>query len=317
MLSDATHYVPPAASLWQGRADTLPFERYFQHIMLIDLNTQSLNDLEPSTVIIGFCSDEGIRRNLGRAGAKGGPDALRAQLAKLPRHQHHPLIDVGNIICDDGNLEAAQEALRLLVASIHQKGHKTWVLGGGHEVAYPHYMGLMPYHPNCGIVNFDAHFDLRPLTKPNVGTSGTPFTQIANDCKSLNAPFNYCCLGIQPLGNTASLFEQAHHLNVKYLSAEAIHTQNLSTQYAFLDDFLKNLDYIYVTLCLDVLAECYAPGVSAPSPLGLSPIQVNSLLQYLRQTGKVIGMDVAELSPPLDERQKTARLAAHMISQWD
>ena len=91
--------------------------------------------------------------------------------------------------------------------------------------------------------------------------------------------------------------------------------QSLAWQFAFLDDFMLNLDYIYLSICLDVLAECYAPGVSAPQPLGLSPWQVIPLLKYIMQSGKVISLDIAELSPPLDQEQKTARLAALIIAE--
>jgi formiminoglutamase len=89
----------------------------------------------------------------------------------------------------------------------------------------------------------------------------------------------------------------------------------LAWHLAFLDDFMLSLDHIYLTICLDVLAECFAPGVSAPQPLGLSPWQTLPLLKYIIQSGKVVSLDIAELSPPLDQEQKTARLAALIIAE--
>lgn len=57
-------------------------------------------------------------------------------------------------------------------------------LGGGHEIGWASYQGLMMHlekqekgkdRINVGIINFDAHFDLR---LPEVGpSSGTPFWQ--------------------------------------------------------------------------------------------------------------------------------------------
>ena len=88
------------------------------------------------------------------------------------------------------------------------------------------------------------------------------------------------------------------------LSAEEIYEQNLAWQIAFLDKFMLNLDHIYLTLCLDVLAECFAPGVSAPQPMGLTPWQILPLLKYIIQSGKVVSIDIAELSPPLDQDTK-------------
>jgi formiminoglutamase len=44
-------------------------------------------------------------------------------------------------------------------------------------------------------------------------------------------------------------------------------------------------------------------------------VQVLSLLKYILQTGKVISIAVAELSPPLDQEQKTIRLAASLVAE--
>ena len=90
--------------------------------------------------------------------------------------------------------------------------------------------------------------------------------------------------------------------------------ENLEAQITFLANFIANHKHIYLSICLDVFAECYAPGVSAPQAMGLTPWQAFPLLKYLLQTGKVVGLDVAELSPPLDQGQKTARLAASLVA---
>ncbi|KTD18835.1 formimidoylglutamase [Legionella lansingensis] len=313
MLANILQYEPTDSSLWQGRKDSLPKERFFQRVNFLDLRTQSLQKSAKDIVILGFCSDEGIRRNEGRLGAKAGPFKLREQLAKLPCHSNKNLIDVGNIICDD-HLESAQEQFANLIHYVQEQGHKTIAFGGGHEIAWGHFLGLQSCYPKLAIINFDAHFDLRPL-KENEATSGTPFRQIAQHCEQNYSSFDYCCLGIQTLGNTRSLFATAAELKVTYLTAEQINRENLAWQIAFLDDFLSDHDYIYLTICLDVFAECFAPGVSAPQALGLTPWQALPLLKYILQTGKVVSFDVAELSPPLDQEQKTARLAANLVAE--
>lgn len=314
MLSDLPFYTPPQPSLWQGRKDTPNPGRFFQRISFVnDLN--KLNQLNPSTVFIGFASDEGVIRNAGRPGAKLGPDQIKSALAKLPCSLQGPFIDLGSISCENNELESAQTQLAKLVAFCHRNNHKTIVLGGGHEVAWGHYQGLAEQYPKLGIINFDAHFDLRPYTAGQPGTSGTPFSQIAAFCEEKNRAFHYCCIGIQPFGNTSTLFDRAKDLKVSYLTAEDIVQKSLAWQLAFLDDFMLNMDYIYLSVCLDVFAECFAPGVSAPQPLGLTPWQTLPLLKYIMQSGKVISLDIAELSPPLDQEQKTARLAALITAE--
>jgi len=68
-------------SIWQGRIDPEEnSERWHQKIR--PFKTHS----EKGTVLIGFCCDEGVHRNHGRAGARQAPDAIRKALANLPWH---------------------------------------------------------------------------------------------------------------------------------------------------------------------------------------------------------------------------------------
>lgn len=314
LLSDISNYTPPAPSLWQGRKDSLPDERYFQRIDCIDVRKDDLPK-ENETVLLGFCSDEGVRRNLGRVGAQSGPDTIRQQLAKLACHNAQRYTDIGNITCSNQNLESAQAEFSRLISYSHEHGKKTVALGGGHEIAWAHFRGLADHYSKLGIINFDAHFDIRPLQN-NQCSSGTPFFQIKEFCDEQNKIFDYCCLGIQAVANTRSLFERADKWGISYLTAEQITKESLAWQQVFLDDFLLRHNHIYLTVCLDVFDECYAPGVSAPQALGITPWQAMPLLKYIRQSGKVVGIDIAELSPPLDINQKTARLGAVILAEY-
>jgi formiminoglutamase len=314
MFDHLSNYQKANPDLWQGRKDTLEAERFFQKIIIPSRQTDLITK-EKKTIFLGFESDAGIKRNQGRPGAHLGPNQIKTQLAKIPCALDQEFLDIGSIICEGDHLETAQAQFASLISFCHQQGHKTIAFGGGHEIAWAHYQGLVPHYSKLGIINFDAHFDLRPLQKDQKGTSGTPFSQIAAFCEEHNQNFNYCCIGIQKMGNTPSLFQRAKELNVPYLTAEELNANSLAWHFAFLDEFMLHLDHIYLTLCLDVLAESFAPGVSAPQPLGLTPWQILPLLKYIIQSGKVVSFDVAELSPPLDQEQKTARLAALIIAE--
>lgn len=314
MFENLPNYQKANPSLWQGRTDTANAERFFQRISFITEQNELVSE-DKKIIILGFASDAGITRNQGRPGAKLGPDHIKTQLAKLPCPDNRHYIDLGTVACEGDDLESAQIQFASIIDLCHKLDHNTVAFGGGHEIAWAHYQGLAPHYTKLGIINFDAHFDIRPWETGQPGTSGTPFSQIAAACKENKRPFEYCCIGIQKFGNTPSLFQRAEELNVNYLTAEEINEQSQAWQLAFLDDFMLNLDHIYLTICLDVLAECYAPGVSAPQTLGLTPWQILPLLKYIIQSGKVVSIDIAELSPPLDQEQKTARLAALIIAE--
>lgn len=313
-----TRYLPPDPNQWQGRADTPPASSFFQIMRMLNLlEDQPINNTaQPTFALIGFRCDEGVRRNLGRIGAAEGPTAVRQALARLPvQKQNFICYDAGNIVCLDGDLEASQHALGEVVTLLLHKGIKPIVIGGGHELAWGHYQGIIDAYPhnNLGIINFDAHFDMRPLLSDGTGTSGTPFLQIAEAQLAAKNRFDYNCVGIQHTGNIRQLFETAKKYQTKVIYADELHQGQQEKCVDFVDRVIDQNEMVYVSLCLDVFAAAYAPGVSAIQPLGLFPWHIIPLIRQLASSGKVISYDIAELAPRYDFDQCTAKLAANLV----
>ncbi len=308
MLKD---YRPPDPSIWQGRDDGPHALRLHQVIRLVDAS-QGLQLKNNAIVLLGFACDTGVRRNLGKPGAVQGPEAWRRALANLPEIDERSIIDCGDIVCPDDDLEDAQEQLGSLIADILDQSCFPILCGGGHEIAWGHFLGISKTgrEQSLGILNIDAHYDLRPLLAGGKGSSGTSFTQIAMHQERHHHPFRYACVGLQPLSNTRALHTEAQKHQVLTVLAEDI--------YRSLDkvgEFIRRSDHLLLTLCLDVFAEAYAPGVSAPQPLGISPREVLPILKMAMQSGKLAGCSIAELSPPNDLHGMTARLAAYLTME--
>jgi formiminoglutamase len=309
--------------VWQGRVDSrenYDAFRWHQWIKPLDLR-QPLPELvgKMGFALLGFCCDEGIRRNKGRQGAAAGPKEIRRELANLPCSFSSGvnLFDAGNIICTDGDLMKSQATLEHAVFYLRQAGLFPLVIGGGHEAALGHFRGqadfLRKKDGKCdlGILNFDAHFDLRPFVVE--GNSGTMFRQIADDACQYGEVFRYFCLGIQRSSNTLELFKTAQQLGASYLLAGDIsmpYDENIMEK---LDSFMQSVPNLYVSICADVFASSFAPGVSAPQPLGLHPEMVLKYLKHMLRTHKVVGFDIAEVSPRFDHDRATASLAKVII----
>jgi formiminoglutamase len=233
----------------------------------------------------------------------------------MPVHQpdHVAVWDVGDIECPDEDLEMAQEALAKAVEALLSHHFIPIVIGGGHEMAWGHFQGISrSLNAPIGIINFDAHFDLRPLLKGDKGSSGTSFLQISNYCEKMKQHFSYLCVGIQKCGNTEALFHKAKELGVQYLSAEEVALQP-EASLAKIKQYIQQHDKIYLTICLDGFAAPFAPGVSAPQSLGLSPWMVLPALELIATSGKLVSFDIAELSPPYDQGGVTAHLTASLV----
>jgi formiminoglutamase len=319
-------YLPP--SPW-NEGEEIQQGRLSQYIQPLYLQNLPPSLPVRSVVFLGFSCDEGVRRNLGRFGSADGPAPLRQALKNFAwNNKSIPLWDAGTICCYEDNLEKAQELLAETIETLRARGAFVIVLGGGHEMAWGHFQGLVksytnlrtpsldPNDPmlNINVVNFDAHFDLRPLFPNGNGSSGTSFRQIHHYCTEKKIASRYACLGLQPLDNTACLFDYAHSINTYYtLAEEMIYRPHLVHE--SLGAWLAASKNIYLTLCLDVFASTYAPGVSSPQALGLAPYTLLPFFKQVLESGKVIGFDIAELNPIYDQDSQTAKLAAHFVAE--
>ena len=293
---------------WSGRIDPDAM-RLHEAVNLTDFPTYKKESTRGSFTFVGFASDEGVRRNKGRLGAKEAPLTVRKHLASLPHHFQSKLYDVGNVHCDDGQLEKAQETLGETVATILRQKSTPVIIGGGHETLYGHYLGVREaLGPDAviGIINIDAHFDLR---KADEATSGTMFRQILTNDENAR----YLCLGIQTLGNTSILFNTADQLGVEYVLREDV--ERLAHTEQVIESFSEKCDAIMMTLCMDVVRQADAPGVSAPAPFGLDSQTVRSLMQTVAQRQNFVSFDISEVNPTYDRDDQTSRLASYLIGQ--
>lgn len=319
-----TNYKAIDETGWQGRIDSesnFDAFRWHQWVKNIDLREESLKPYTGKLgfAFIGFCCDEGVRRNNGRTGAANGPKSIRKELVNLPClfTKDVELFDAGNIFCENITLEESQSLLSKAVEKILGLNLFPIVLGGGHETAFGNYNGILSNlsksnpKPNIGIINFDAHFDLRPY--PNGGNSGTMFRQISDICKKQDLKYSYFCIGVQKHSNTVDLFKTADKLGADYILAKDIMDGDNWSLIEKLDEFIKLQEHIYITICSDVFATPFAPGVSATQPLGLDPERLLRFLKYILKSDKVISFDIAEVSPRFDQDNTTANLAAVVI----
>lgn len=317
-------YHKTSKKLWQGRNeisdDGTPLY-WHQAVNLIDISSEELPDItiyQQGVAILGYACDEGVRRNLGRVGAVHGPDAVRKMMATMACHLSQvKIIDIGNVICNDQALKKSHERTTDLVKQLLENTYFPVLIGGGHDLAYAHYSGIRQYlkqsggPSNIGIINLDAHFDLRDFVGQR--NSGTPFSQIAIDCDKRGDAFNYLCLGIQEAANTKMLFDKAGELGVEYLLNYEFNLENWDYVEERLKVFIDQVDHLYLTIDLDGFSSAYAPGVSAPSPFGFDPGIAEKVIKLIADSGKLISLDLVELNPDYDVDNSTARLASRLV----
>ncbi|MBF2720358.1 formimidoylglutamase [Psychrobacter sp. NG254] len=323
-------HTPADMTQWTGRAE--PFEtaraRYWYQL------AQPYED--QNIGLIGFACDQGVRRNQGRVGARAAPPLIRQAFATLPviadlqqrfDGQLSTLLgDAGDIHCHDEDsfadsiLEQAQTKYADAVNTIVKQGGLPIGLGGGHAIAYGSFLGLWQAlentsktnaTPTIGIINFDAHLDIR---QSDVATSGTPFRQIAEHLDAHDQPFHYCCIGVSRFSNTAALFDRAEQLGVQVISDEDCHYQPWDTLAERVKSFIDQVDIIYLTVDMDCLPSSVVPGVSAPAAFGIELGFVERMVKTIMASGKVKMADIAEINPTFDIDSRSCKVAARLLA---
>ncbi|WP_219107104.1 formimidoylglutamase [Austwickia sp. TVS 96-490-7B] len=347
---------PTPDGVWTGRCDgaSSAHARWHQRIRPWEPGSIQRGDV----AILGFASDEGVRRNHGRPGAAQAPDMIRAALAPIALSSMSPraweglsssllleatamssaglampmmmpmsgterpadarpldLHDAGTVHLIDDDLETGQEMLGRVIAELLDSHRLTVVLGGGHETAYGTYLGLhgsrRGERARIGVINLDAHFDLRDEDR---ATSGTPFAQMARRELAAGRDLRYLVLGVSPTSNTRALFETAHQLQTTYLLDTHCTPRHLSHIEHLVDRFVRDVDIVHLSIDVDVLPASIAPGVSAPAAFGVPLETLLEICHRVSESGKLAVVDVVEVSPPYDVDGITCRAAARLVS---
>jgi len=299
--------------LWHGRADPdgETGRRWHEIVRPFAEHPQA------QAVLLGFACDEGVRRNHGRPGAAKGPAALRRMASTLPAWPGLQIADGRDVRCDDTDLESAQARQAERIAAAIERGALPIGIGGGHEIAYATYRGILQSKvpsgrkiERLGILNFDAHFDLR---RDQRATSGTPFLQALVDAAGSERSVSYRVLGISETANTQALFDTARRHNVQHVLDTELLARDLAAQLSELAIWMASIDALHLSFCLDVLPQSVAPGVSAPAARGVGLDLIEPLLVEAAGSGKLVAADIAELNPAFDRDSATARVAARLL----
>ncbi|BBD89276.1 formimidoylglutamase [Staphylococcus caprae] len=301
--------------LWTGRLDSETDVKQFRHFQTVkfgDLSKVEKSGTRKGVGILGYAVDKGVELNKGRVGAKEGPNAIKKAFAGLPDlNQCEELVDYGNVEHDHDALIDTQKEYAELAAKSIQNHKQTFLLGGGHDIAYAQYLATRKVYPNesIGVINIDAHFDTRDEGE---STSGTSFRQILEQDDNAD----YMVLGISQGGNTQGLFDYAKEKHVQYVYADELLNQVSPPIKDMIEHFIHDHDIIMFTVCMDVVDSAFAPGVSAPAVLGIYPHTVFELAKRIIPSEKVASISIAEMNPQYDLDNRTAKLVANLVHHF-
>jgi formimidoylglutamase len=287
-----------------------------------DITARDVDDVSDGArvALIGVPQHIGVERNGGRVGAAEAPDAIRRMLYRLTpydimRGRSLPdgfLVDIGNIDCD-GELEEIHARITETVRMVCERGLIPLVLGGGHDTTYAAASGVHAVHGPLGILNFDAHLDVRPPVP--LRNSGTSFRMLIEEGKLV--PGSFVEFGIQSFANAESHVRWLAAQGGRIMTLDEIraggYSEMLSTASGIASSGVGGL---YATLDIDGVRAADAPGVSATMPDGFSGAQLLQAARLLGRTPSTLALDIVEVNPRFDRDNLTAKLAAHAVVRF-
>lgn len=274
----------------------------------------NLSSREHGIVLVGFADDTGVKNVGGRAGAKDGPAAVRQKLYKFTFQPSLPIYDLGDLM-PATTIEETHRQGATLVEKILAAGHFPLVLGGGHDLAFPHALAFQEKFAAQPTFfwNIDAHLDVRPA-HPLV-TSGSPW-YLLREHAAFGKKAKIVEFGLQSHCNAQSLVKYAREKKFELHWLADIRAQKTTADRTFAKLLARMPAKAagLVSLDIDSVNWAEAPGCSAPQTEGFTAAEAIAMSFASGANPRVKSFGVFELCPPLDPDGRTANLVAHAVA---
>ena len=221
------------------------------------------------------------------------------------------MFDFGNIKIGK-TLEDTHDKLSEVVHSLVSAKIIPIVLGGGHDIAYPNFVGFSKGKQTVGVINIDTHLDYRKaIPKRN---SGTSFRQMLDQHQSPLNAMNLVEIGIQSFANSADHYSELIERGATVFSLRDVRTEGIAKTLDLAYELAtSSTDSLYISFDLDAVNSADAPGVSASLPTGLTAEEFLTVALFAGKRRKTKLIDIVELNPKYDVDGRTAKLAAIAI----
>jgi arginase len=288
--------------------------------------------------IIGTPVDLGA----GRRGVDMGPSAIRyAGIKDRLEALGHRVRDLGNITVPQAEqieppapgeklrylepLVKVNQALAEQVAAVVAEGSFPLILGGDHSLSIGSIAGVARGR-RIGVIWIDAHGDfnttdttpsgnIHGMTVACLTGRGMPrLARLSNLDESKEGKgavlrdSDIAMVGIRDLD--AQEREQLRASGIQVFTMHDVDRRGLASvmEEAIMRVSVSTAGF-HVSLDMDALDPAEAPGVGTPVLGGISYREAHLAMEMVAQSGKLIGMDLVEVNPILDERNVTAELA--------
>jgi agmatinase len=260
-------------------------QKHYQRFLESELGTETA--VEPLFHIIPAPFEKSVSYGRGTA---AGPAAILAASQQLELFDgtsipaEHGIRTLPPLSCT-GNPEEVMAEISAAVNDVLLSNSIPVVLGGEHTVTVGVLQAVRQRCDNCGVVQFDAHADLRDTYE------GSRYSHACVMRRALDMEFPLYQIGVRSLSREEELLRQAKEIG--RLDGAAIGSGTMPDP-ILPADFPQDL---YLSIDVDVFDPGIIPATGTPEPGGLSWYQMMQGLSSVMRGRRVIGFDVVELAP--------------------
>jgi len=261
---------------------------------------------EANIVIVGI-PDESKSHAL-RKGTSEAPDKIRQISSIRDTYSRDgatslgmPMDGLKKKVFDYGNVSRNQ--IGDTINKIVSKSKIPISIGGDHSISVEIIKSISKKVGLLSLVYFDAHPDFISSARNYYGSvffDVLPYIDLKSSIQ----------IGIRSPEQEEIDNIKKHDLSV-ITPFDILKNGLLETEKKIIEKVGKN---IYISFDMDAIDPAYAPGVSVPVPMGLRNSESAYLLKSLVRKG-ILGMDIMEVCPDYDIKDRTSHLASRMIGE--
>lgn len=257
-------------------------------------------------------------------GGKGGPDGLRAALAKLRPYsidldidfsETNGLSDLGDVDIEYMDYGVTFERAEAVTTEVLRRGWVPVIGGGSHSTTEPTLKAFSEFHDRkVGVVWFDGHPDFMPAYKGDPHYCGCPLRR--NVESGHVKPENVAFFGLRGFANAGAEIREGREMGISFYTMEDFYEKGLNRCIEeAIEIATRDTDAFYITFDIDAMDHTFAPATQYPGPGGFQPFEVMRFIRKLGMAGAG-AMDVVEYAPLLDTTKSTGNILATLLCEF-
>ncbi|KRW96017.1 agmatinase [Paracoccus sp. MKU1] len=215
------------------------------------------------------------------------------------------VVDCGDVIADARDIPGNHDRSEQAVRKILRAGAMPIILGGDHAIPIPIFRAFEGRGP-ITLIQIDAHVDWRDRFH-GVDHGLSSVIRRASELEHIDQIWQ---IGLRAAGSGRPDEVQAALDYGSHLVPD-IELQEVGMQ-AILDRIPDGGNY-YLTIDADGVDPTIMPAVAGPAPGGVTYAQMRTLINGLARKGRVVGMDIVEITPRKDVNGITAITAGRFV----